>query len=1458
MTDITEKPDTFPAVPLLAEGEDVKGGDEAAPSNKQAVALAARTDYLKAQLAALIVGGLNVIGTLNTHADLDAIPTEDLKKGDAYFVESSLCVWNMIEWVDSGSLLGPRGITLLGRWPDGLALPTRDNNEVGDAYIWKSDIWLLIPEPDDWVTIGLKGDTGDSAYDIAVAGGFSGTKPQWLVSLVGKSAYQSWKDQGNTGTEAEFAASLVGKTAYQIWLGQGNSGTEAEWLLTLVGKSAYQTWKDNGHPAGTEAEFLESLKGTNGESGSILLLGTLNNFEDLDAIPTAGLSVGDAYFVAAGMSVWNGDEWIHSNSLLGKRGITVLGQWPDAVPLPAVDANEIGDAYYWKKDIWMLIPVEGWVTIGLKGDDGLSAYDLAKAAGFPGTQSEYLTSLIGKSAYQSWKDLGNSGTEAQFIASLKGVKGDAGAITLVGTLDNEAALDAIPTAGLAIGTAYFVQGALRIWNGTDWPSSGSLLGQRGVTLLGTWPDGSALPAWQSSTIGDAYIWKSDLWLLIPGGDGSDPDLDPVWNSIGLEGPEGQSAYDTAVETGFVGTKPQWLATLIGKSAYQIWKDRGGVGDEDAFLASLVSVTPGPEGPEGPARAPFEVKGSKVNEAALPTPGTPTEAWYVGSHLYVWVTDPGEYVDLGSVGGLSAYDLAVTDGYGGTLQQWLTSLHSVVPGPEGPRGQNLNVKGTVANAPQLGNIVNPVEQDGYVTDDDGHLHVLTGGNWVDVGPFRGQSTYQLWLSQGFTGSSAEFLASLKGTNGTNGTNIIVKGSVATYTALPASPAEQDVWAVRDTNTLYAQIGGNWVALGSFKGADGENGSPGANGSSITIIKILTPGNEEVPDPVTNPGKAYVDLNNILFISLGGVWVDCGPVGAPGPKGDQGTGINLRGYVAGPQYLPSIQQGAQNGDGWFIVSSKELYVLTEGEWEGPFDITGPEGPAGENGEKGDPGTSIQILGAYNTIGDLAVAHPTGTLGDGYLVGNNLAIWTTAEGGKWIDIGLVRGPQGVQGVQGPIGIGKKGDKGDKGSVWITLPAGVDEPGAGFTGNIGDWAVSETFKVYYKSAVGGWQYWGQLVAGDVNSPLLSFGKAVRLGNEWIVLPVDEVPDMEPGKMYVRSLKDGNTDNEGEWVELPFPGFADVPTDSNTYLRKGDHTWLQYNVPTITSLGGVPVAELGVSVPTLVAGKIPAGQLPSYVDDVLEFANQAAFPATGETGKIYISLATNAQFRWTGSVYIGLVASPGTTDAVAEGTTNLYHTPARVRAVTLAGVSFGTGGAITAADTVLTAFGKIQAQITAFVPGFADVPTDTNLYVRKGDKTWVVLPAQGIAAPANDGKQYVYKGTGWVSFDRYDVPILALSATGGIDPNVNLFCRIDNSGATAKTITLADGPKTASPNGARALVVVVKVNGAAGVITFAPTGATPLVWNTGSPPALTGSRTYLTFTWDGVEWVGAAGAVVP
>ena len=107
---------------------------------------------------------------------------------------------------------------------------------------------------------------------------------------------------------------------------------------------------------------------------------------------------------------------------------------------------------------------------------------------------------------------------------------------------------------------------------------------------------------------------------------------------------------------------------------------------------------------------------------------------------------------------------------------------------------------------------------------------------------------------------------------------------------------------------------------------------------------------------------------------------------------------------------------------------------------------------------------------------------------------------------------------------------------------------------------------------------------------------------------------------------------------------------------------------------------------------KVSATYLPSYVDDVLEYANAAARPATGETGKIYVTLDNNKVFRWSGSAYVEIAASPGSTDSVTEGTTNKYWTNARTIASVLTGyVKAASISAISATTSVLTAIGILE-----------------------------------------------------------------------------------------------------------------------------------------------------------------------
>jgi len=100
----------------------------------------------------------------------------------------------------------------------------------------------------------------------------------------------------------------------------------------------------------------------------------------------------------------------------------------------------------------------------------------------------------------------------------------------------------------------------------------------------------------------------------------------------------------------------------------------------------------------------------------------------------------------------------------------------------------------------------------------------------------------------------------------------------------------------------------------------------------------------------------------------------------------------------------------------------------------------------------------------------------------------------------------------------------------------------------------------------------------------------------------------------------------------------------------------------------------------SLVGGVIPATQLPSFVDDVLEFVALANFPATGEAGKIYVATGTGITYRWSGTTYVEISASLalGITSATAYrgdfGNTAYLHSQVvgNVHGVTAAQVGLG------------------------------------------------------------------------------------------------------------------------------------------------------------------------------------------
>ena len=97
--------------------------------------------------------------------------------------------------------------------------------------------------------------------------------------------------------------------------------------------------------------------------------------------------------------------------------------------------------------------------------------------------------------------------------------------------------------------------------------------------------------------------------------------------------------------------------------------------------------------------------------------------------------------------------------------------------------------------------------------------------------------------------------------------------------------------------------------------------------------------------------------------------------------------------------------------------------------------------------------------------------------------------------------------------------------------------------------------------------------------------------------------------------------------------------------------------LPDISSTSEYPVQSKAIhealaGKADLVDGKVPSSQLPSYVDDVVEYPSVNDFPATGEAGKIYLALDTGFTYRWSGSVYVR-VNEPDLSNYYTKGQTD-------------------------------------------------------------------------------------------------------------------------------------------------------------------------------------------------------------
>lgn len=241
--------------------------------------------------------------------------------------------------------------------------------------------------------------------------------------------------------------------------------------------------------------------------------------------------------------------------------------------------------------------------------------------------------------------------------------------------------------------------------------------------------------------------------------------------------------------------------------------------------------------------------------------------------------------------------------------------------------------------------------------------------------------------------------------------------------------------------------------------------------------------------------------------------------------------------------------------------------------------------------------------------------------------------------------------------------------------------------------------------------------------------------------------------------------------------GVTGVKGSAETSYRKGNVEISPTNIGlgNVTNHAQVKRTEMGVAngVATLGAdGKVPSGQLPSYVDDVLEFENKASLPAKGETGKIYVAKDTNLTYRWSGSAYVEISASLalGETSSTAYAGDKGKALAVRVTAVegkasTNESNVSSVGTRVTNLENGTKAAGKATKLATARKISIAGDATGSTDFDGNADKTIALtLANSGVAAGtysavAVDAKGRVTAGS----------QIVEWGAKGQTEPSANL-----------------------------------------------------------------------------------------